>query len=108
MYGKLGKGSEAGHSTPTRVDALAGLIVSHVACGSRHTAIVTSTGALYSWGDNENGVSGHGEVEGHQYSPRLVERMAGERVVHLSVRGFARYLSQHLVCILLLQHLTLL
>lgn len=51
MYGKLGHGNEAGHSTPKRVEALVGLVVSQIACGSRHTAIVTSTGAIYTWGD---------------------------------------------------------
>ena len=88
MYGKLGHGNEAGCSTPKRVEGLAGLVVAQIACGSRHTTVVTSQGALYSWGDKENGVAGHGEVEGHQYTPRLVERLAGKRVVQLSACGF--------------------
>jgi RCC1 and BTB domain-containing protein len=49
MYGKLGHGNESGHSTPKRVEGLAGLVVSQIACGSRHTAVITSTGALYTW-----------------------------------------------------------
>lgn len=53
MYGKLGHGNELGHSTPKRVEALAGLPVSQIACGSRHTVAVVSNGALYSWGDKE-------------------------------------------------------
>ena len=90
MYGKLGHGNEAGHSTPKRVEGLVGLSVAQIACGSRHTAIVTSTGALYSWGDKENGVSGHGttETEGHQYTPRLMERLSGKRVSQISACGF--------------------
>ena len=79
MYGKLGHGNEAGHSTPKRVDALVGLAVSQIACGSRHTAIITSSGAIYTWGDKENGVTGHGDTEGHQYTPKLLERLAGKR-----------------------------
>lgn len=86
--GKLGHGNETGHSTPKRVEGLVGLTVAQIACGSRHTAIVTSTGALYTWGDKENGVAGHGDTEGHQYLPRLVERMAGKRVVQISACGF--------------------
>lgn len=85
MYGKLGHGNEAGCSTPRRVEGLVGLPVSFIACGSRHTAVVTLTGALYTWGDKENGVTGHGETEGHQYTPRLVDRLAGRRIVQLSV-----------------------
>ena len=30
MYGKLGHGNEAGHSTPKRVEALVGLVVSQI------------------------------------------------------------------------------
>lgn len=88
MYGKLGHGNELGHSTPKRVDALVGLAVSHIACGSRHTAIITSSGAIYTWGDKENGVTGHGDSEGHQYTPKLLERLAGKRIVQLSACGF--------------------
>lgn len=88
MYGKLGHGDETGHSTPRRVEGLVGLTVSQIACGSRHTAVLTSTGALYTWGDKENGVAGHGDTEGHQYTPKLLERMAGKRVIQLSACGF--------------------
>jgi RCC1 and BTB domain-containing protein len=88
MYGKLGHGNEAGHSTPKRVEALAGLNVSQIACGSRHTAIITSSGALYTWGDKENGVAGHGDTDGHQYTPKLLERLAGKRIIQLSACGF--------------------
>ena len=86
VFVAVGHGNEAGHSTPKRVEGLVGLAVSQIACGSRHTAIVTAQGALYSWGDKENGVAGHGDVQGHQYTPRLVERLAGKKVVQLSVR----------------------
>lgn len=88
MYGKLGHGDESGHSTPRRVEGLVGLTVSQIACGSRHTAVLTSTGALYTWGDKENGVAGHGDTDGHQYTPKLLERMAGKRVIQLSACGF--------------------
>jgi RCC1 and BTB domain-containing protein len=47
MYGKLGHGNETGHSTPRRVEALVGLVVIDIACGSRHTAVVTNKGCLY-------------------------------------------------------------
>jgi RCC1 and BTB domain-containing protein len=121
MYGKLGHGNEAGHSTPKRVEALVGLNVNQIACGSRHTAVITTTGAMYTWyvikmghdasflscgrrpcvfsdrrhfhfphfrGDKENGVAGHGDTDGHQYTPKLLERLAGKRVVQLSACGF--------------------
>ena len=41
-----------------------------------------------SWGDKENGVAGHGDTEGHQYTPKLLERLNGKKVVQLSACGF--------------------
>lgn len=40
-YGKLGHGSETGHSRPSRVEALSGTVVTQIACGSRHTVALT-------------------------------------------------------------------
>jgi hypothetical protein len=40
---------------------VAGLPVSSIACGSRHTAII-SNGKVFTWGDKENGVCGHGDT----------------------------------------------
>eukprot|EP00569_Conticribra_weissflogii_P016347 CAMPEP_0171399114 /NCGR_PEP_ID=MMETSP0880-20121228/6388_1 /TAXON_ID=67004 /ORGANISM="Thalassiosira weissflogii, Strain CCMP1336" /LENGTH=839 /DNA_ID=CAMNT_0011913219 /DNA_START=41 /DNA_END=2560 /DNA_ORIENTATION=- len=88
MYGKLGHGNESGHSTPKRVEALFGLTIVDIACGSRHTAVVTNKGCLYTWGDKENGVAGHGDTEGYQYTPKLLERLSGKKVVQLSACGF--------------------
>jgi len=88
MYGKLGHGNESGHSTPRRVETLVGLSIVDIACGSRHTAVVTTKGCLYTWGDKENGVAGHGDTEGHQYTPKLLERLSGKKVVQLSACGF--------------------
>lgn len=44
--------------------------------------------SLVTIGDKENGVAGHGDTEGHQYTPKLLERLAGKRVVQLSACGF--------------------
>ncbi|KAL7506841.1 hypothetical protein ACHAXN_004063 [Cyclotella atomus] len=88
MYGKLGHGNESGHSTPRRVEAMTGMNVTDIACGSRHTAVVTNRGCLYTWGDKENGVAGHGDTEGHQYTPKLLERLSGKKVVQISACGF--------------------
>lgn len=37
MYGKLGHGNESGHSKPCLVEALKGVFLIQIACGSRHT-----------------------------------------------------------------------
>ena len=54
---------------------------------SRHTCVVVE-GNLYSWGDNEAGTTGIGSREGHQYTPKLIDRLEGKRVVQLSACGF--------------------
>lgn len=75
MYGKLGHGDESGCSLPRKVESsLLGVHVISVACGSRHTACLSSDGKLYSWGDKENGVSGHGDIEGECFPVEMPQR----------------------------------
>ena len=33
-------------------------------------------------------MAGHGDTEGHQYTPKLLERLSGKKVVQLSACGF--------------------
>lgn len=54
-----------------------GYKVQQMACGSRHTVALLATGEVYAWGDRENGVCGVGEVNDHQYLPRLVASLKG-------------------------------
>jgi RCC1 and BTB domain-containing protein len=88
MYGKLGHGNETGHSTPFLVDTLKGLQVRQVACGSRHTVVLLENKDVYTWGDKENGVAGHGDTEGHQYLPSAVEELRGKNIMQISACGF--------------------
>ncbi|GMH78228.1 hypothetical protein TrST_g897 [Triparma strigata] len=88
MYGKLGHGTEAGCSRPKVVEALDGVRVREVACGSRHTCAVVEGGEVWTWGDKENGVSGHGDTEGHQYTPRVLASLRNVVVVGVSACGF--------------------
>lgn len=88
MYGKLGHGNETGYSTPVRVEALKGLAVRQVACGSRHTVVLLENKDVYTWGDKENGVSGNGDSDGHQYLPGVVSELHGQHVKQISACGF--------------------
>uniref|UniRef100_K3WAD0 BTB domain-containing protein n=1 Tax=Globisporangium ultimum (strain ATCC 200006 / CBS 805.95 / DAOM BR144) TaxID=431595 RepID=K3WAD0_GLOUD len=88
MYGKLGHGNETGHSTPYLVESLKGLPVRQVACGSRHTVVLLENKDVYTWGDKENGVSGHGDTEGQQYLPCNVEELRGKSIKQISACGF--------------------
>ena len=70
-------------NVPKRVDALVGKRVVHVACGSHHTAVVTSDGDLFAFGDGDFGQLGHGG-EDSEWVPRLVDALVGKLVVQVA------------------------
>ena len=49
-YGKLGLGNTTTKSTPTKVEALCGVGVKKVACGSQYTVALTHDGRVFTWG----------------------------------------------------------
>lgn len=79
--GLLGHGSDVSHWIPKRIAGpLEGLQVAAVTCGPWHTAIITSNGQLFTFGDGTFGVLGHGDRENVHY-PREVESLAGLRTI---------------------------
>ncbi|GBG27678.1 RCC1 and BTB domain-containing protein 2 [Hondaea fermentalgiana] len=101
MYGKLGHGNENGHSIPRKVESLKDKCVVQVACGSRHTVVLVDNKNsqhaghgdkegtdVYAWGDRDNGVSGHGDIEGHQYFPRKLKALERRNVCQIAACGF--------------------
>lgn len=79
--GFLGHGSEASHWIPKKVTGqIEGLHVSSVSCGTWHTAVVTSTGQLFTFGDGVFGALGHGDRRCTTI-PREVEALKGMRTV---------------------------
>lgn len=79
--GLLGNGTDISHWIPKRISGpLDGLLVSFVCCGPWHTALITSMGQLFTFGDGTFGVLGHGDRENVSY-PREVESLSGLRTV---------------------------
>ncbi|KAL9357628.1 hypothetical protein Peur_050881 [Populus x canadensis] len=79
--GLLGHGTDVSHWIPKRISGpLEGLQVASVTCGPWHTALVTSMGQLFTFGDGTFGVLGHGNRENVAY-PREVESLAGLRTI---------------------------
>nr|XP_043612393.1 PH, RCC1 and FYVE domains-containing protein 1-like [Erigeron canadensis] len=79
--GLLGHGTDVSHWIPKRISGfLEGLHVSSVSCGPWHTALITSTGQLFTFGDGTFGVLGHGDRENVFY-PKEVESLSGLRTV---------------------------
>nr|KYP76012.1 putative E3 ubiquitin-protein ligase HERC2 [Cajanus cajan] len=58
---------------------LDGISISSVACGEWHTAIVSSCGRLFTYGDGTFGILGHGDLRSCS-SPKEVESLSGLKV----------------------------
>ncbi|CAN6444048.1 unnamed protein product [Victoria cruziana] len=80
-FGLLGHGNEVSHWVPKRVNGpLEGTPVSSISCGPWHTAVVTSAGQLFTFGDGTFGALGHGDRKSVSV-PREVESLKGLRTV---------------------------
>ncbi|KAL5799288.1 hypothetical protein ACOSQ3_032350 [Xanthoceras sorbifolium] len=80
-FGLLGHGNEASLWVPKKLNGpLEGIHVSSVSCGPWHTAVVTSAGQLFTFGDGTFGVLGHGDRRSVS-TPREVESLKGLRTV---------------------------
>ena len=78
--GKLGHCSRLSCEKPRLVEALKAKRVRDIACGSSHSAAITSSGELYTWGCGEYGRLGHGDNV-TQLRPKQVKALAGQRLV---------------------------
>ncbi|CAN4121202.1 unnamed protein product [Withania somnifera] len=79
--GLLGNGTDVSHWIPKRISGpLEGLQVASVTCGPWHTALITSTGQLFTFGDGTFGVLGHGDRENVLF-PKEVKSLSGLRTI---------------------------
>jgi RCC1 and BTB domain-containing protein len=88
-FGQLGLGSlqAANVSNPTVVEGLQGKYITAIACGWHHTAALTDSGQLYTWGSGEYGRLGHGD-ESRQNAPKVVEGLSGKSISFIACGGF--------------------
>lgn len=64
--------------TPRRVSSLRSRIVA-VAAANKHTAVVSDSGEVFTWGCNREGQLGYGTSNSaSNYTPRLVEYLKGK------------------------------
>ncbi|KAM7524345.1 hypothetical protein LguiA_014247 [Lonicera macranthoides] len=76
--GQLGYTSVDTQATPRRVSSLKSRIVA-VAAANKHTAVVSESGEVFTWGCNKEGQLGYGTSNsGSNYTPRVVEYLKGK------------------------------
>ncbi|KAE8706190.1 hypothetical protein F3Y22_tig00110403pilonHSYRG00168 [Hibiscus syriacus] len=82
--GLLGHGTDVSHWIPKRVSgALEGHQVLSISCGTWHSALATSNGKLFTFGDGRFGVLGHGDRENSAY-PKEVQMLNGLKTVKVA------------------------
>ncbi|XVE81856.1 hypothetical protein DITRI_Ditri15bG0099700 [Diplodiscus trichospermus] len=82
--GLLGHSTDVSHWIPKRVSgALEGLQVLSIACGTWHSALATSNGKLFTFGDGTFGVLGHGDRESVAY-PKEVQMLNGLKTIKVA------------------------
>lgn len=81
--GKLGHGNRITLDKPKLIETLRSKRIRDIACGSSHSAAITSAGELYTWGLGEYGRLGHGD-NFTQLKPKLVQALLGHRVVEVA------------------------
>lgn len=81
--GKLGHGNRLTLDKPKLIETLKSKRIRDIACGSSHSAAITSSGELYTWGLGEYGRLGHGD-NCTQLKPKLVTALLDHRVVQVA------------------------
>ena len=71
--GRLGHGDQQEQLLPKKVEALAGQRVVAVSAGYDHSIAATADGAVFAWGEGDDGSLGHGEDVSHQLLPKKIE-----------------------------------
>lgn len=82
-FGRLGHNSEQNQLSAQAVASLDGQHIDQVSCGGFHTAVITNTGALYTFGGGEHGQLGHGDKV-NKLVPCLVQEIRNQVVVSVT------------------------
>lgn len=80
-FGQLGRGKKGDTMLrPEMIEGLHGLMVVAISSGDRHSAAVTNTGAVYTWGCGSDGQCGHGNFR-DVARPKLVEHLVSKFII---------------------------
>eukprot|EP01114_Cavostelium_apophysatum_P023701 TRINITY_DN9013_c0_g1_i1.p1 TRINITY_DN9013_c0_g1~~TRINITY_DN9013_c0_g1_i1.p1 ORF type:complete len:439 (-),score=51.20 TRINITY_DN9013_c0_g1_i1:51-1367(-) len=86
-YGQLGLGDTTSRSTPTLIEAVKSVKMKNSACGLQHTALLTYTGEIHTFGCGSFGRLGLGDHK-HQLFPVVVAALRGKFILQVSCGGW--------------------
>ena len=83
--GQLGHGNSIDISTFMKVEGLEDHCISQVTCGDEFTTVLTTEGAVYTFGGNQFGQTGHGIIGGNRSTPKIVTGcLESKKVVYVA------------------------
>ncbi|XP_062513576.1 probable E3 ubiquitin-protein ligase HERC4 isoform X2 [Corticium candelabrum] len=82
-FGQLGVGDKFSRSLPTLVTSLPRQHICYVACGEDHSAALTKSGAVFTFGSSGNGQLGH-NMQTQELRPKQVAELMGSEVIQIA------------------------